>query len=126
VCKPKREGGLGVRDLRLTNISLLAKWRWKLLQPEREFWKEIIVSKYGTHVVGRNILGEEDITRIGSVWWRNICLLDKDVGLFANDVYKVMGNGNDTSFWIDVWAGNQSLATRFPRLFSILLQQPLS
>jgi hypothetical protein len=25
VCKPKKEGGLGIRDLRLTNISLLAK-----------------------------------------------------------------------------------------------------
>jgi hypothetical protein len=27
ICKPKKEGGLGIRDLRLVNLSLLAKWR---------------------------------------------------------------------------------------------------
>jgi hypothetical protein len=27
ICRPKKEGGLGVRDLRLVNISLLAKWK---------------------------------------------------------------------------------------------------
>jgi hypothetical protein len=48
------------------------------------------------------------------------------VGLFANGVYKVMGNGNGTRFWSDVWAGGQLLATRFPRLFSISLQQQSS
>jgi hypothetical protein len=31
VCKPKKLGGLGVRDVRAVNISLLAKWRWRLL-----------------------------------------------------------------------------------------------
>jgi hypothetical protein len=25
ICRPKKEGGLGVRDLRLVNISLLSK-----------------------------------------------------------------------------------------------------
>jgi hypothetical protein len=31
VCRPKEDGGLGVRDLKWFNLSLLAKWRWKLL-----------------------------------------------------------------------------------------------
>jgi len=26
VCKPKSEGGLGIRDLRLVNLALLGKW----------------------------------------------------------------------------------------------------
>ncbi|PNY14484.1 cysteine-rich receptor-like protein kinase, partial [Trifolium pratense] len=78
VCKPKSVGGLGVRDLRLTNISLLAKWRWKLLQPHDELWKDIVVAKYGNGVVGRNSLGEAQISRFGSTWWRNICLLDNN------------------------------------------------
>lgn len=123
VCKPKREGGLRVCDLRLTNISLLAKRRWKLLEPEREFWKDIIVSKYGVQAVGRNSLWEEDISRLRSVWWRNICLLDKEVRMFEEGVYKTMGNGNSTSFWHDVWVGNQALSSRFPRLFSISQHQ---
>jgi hypothetical protein len=32
VCRPKKDGGLGIRDLQVMNISLLAKWRWKLLE----------------------------------------------------------------------------------------------
>ncbi|MCI57751.1 putative non-LTR retroelement reverse transcriptase, partial [Trifolium medium] len=62
VCKPKKDGGLGVRDLRRTNISLLAKWRWKLLHPEEELWKDIVVAKYGSGVVGRSNLGDELMT----------------------------------------------------------------
>lgn len=27
VCQPKEKGGLGIRDIRLVNLSLLAKWR---------------------------------------------------------------------------------------------------
>jgi hypothetical protein len=34
VCKPKSQGGLGVRDVGKVNLSLLIKWRWKLLQGE--------------------------------------------------------------------------------------------
>lgn len=30
VCRPKDLGGLGVSDLELMNIALLAKWLWKL------------------------------------------------------------------------------------------------
>ncbi|GAU30019.1 hypothetical protein TSUD_161050 [Trifolium subterraneum] len=31
VCKPKSDGGLGVRDLRAVNLKLLGKWRWRLI-----------------------------------------------------------------------------------------------
>jgi hypothetical protein len=51
VCKDKCQGGLGVRDVRLVNISLLSKWRWRLLQPGMPLWKEVIVAKYGNHGV---------------------------------------------------------------------------
>jgi hypothetical protein len=51
VCKSKNEGGLGVRDLRLVNISLLTKWRWKLLSNVNEVWKDVIVAKYGGDVI---------------------------------------------------------------------------
>ncbi|GAU26541.1 hypothetical protein TSUD_361750 [Trifolium subterraneum] len=47
VCKTKRMGGLGVRDVRLVNLSLLAKWRWRLLLPGSSLWKEVLVAKYG-------------------------------------------------------------------------------
>lgn len=34
VCQPKGMGGLGVRDIRVVNLSLLAKWRWRLLNED--------------------------------------------------------------------------------------------
>lgn len=30
ICKSKKKGGLGIKDLRKMNVSLLAKWWWKL------------------------------------------------------------------------------------------------
>jgi hypothetical protein len=45
------QGGLGIRDLPLVNLSLLAKWRWKLLMDGDEVWKRIIVAKYGEHAL---------------------------------------------------------------------------
>jgi hypothetical protein len=34
VYKEKKYGGLGVKDIKVVNASLLAKWRWKLLKDE--------------------------------------------------------------------------------------------
>jgi len=30
ICKSKKKGGLRIKDLRKMNVSLLAKWWWKL------------------------------------------------------------------------------------------------
>ncbi|KAK2452187.1 hypothetical protein QL285_000002 [Trifolium repens] len=59
VCLPKKKGGLGVRDIRAVNISLLSKWRWKLLDNSRAVWKDVLVSKYGANVIGRLDLGDD-------------------------------------------------------------------
>jgi hypothetical protein len=123
ICKPKKEGGLGVRDLRLVNISLLAIWKWKLLIRDDDLWKDVVVARYGTDVLGKKNLGELDITRVGSMWWRDICTLDKDSRWFTNVIAKKIGNGNSTSFWNEVWIGNQSLRHMFPRLFGISMQK---
>jgi hypothetical protein len=61
VCLPKKKGGLGVRDVRVVNISLLSKWRWRLLDDKYAVWKEVIKSKYGVNAVGRMELGDENL-----------------------------------------------------------------
>jgi hypothetical protein len=73
VCLPKSKGGLGVRDIRVVNISLLTKWRWKLLQNDNALWKEVLVSKYGEGVMGRAVLGDDTKPWFASLWWRDIC-----------------------------------------------------
>lgn len=58
VCKPKKEGGLGVRDVRAVNLSLLGKWKWHLLTDRRALWKEVLEEKYG-RVVGERLVGND-------------------------------------------------------------------
>ncbi|MCH82343.1 LINE-1 reverse transcriptase like, partial [Trifolium medium] len=123
VCKPKKEGGLGIRDLRVTNLSLLAKWRWKLLASDSEVWKDVILSKYGMASIGIGNLCDYEASRLDSEWWTDICSLDKESRCFADAVEKKVGDGNITRFWTDIWLGNQSLRQRFPRMYGISTQK---
>ncbi|KAK6145708.1 hypothetical protein DH2020_022528 [Rehmannia glutinosa] len=38
VCKAKKEGGLGVRDLDTFNRALLGKWGWRLVNNNNQLW----------------------------------------------------------------------------------------
>jgi hypothetical protein len=123
ICKPKKEGGLGIKDLRLMNKSLLAKWRWKLLMCEDELWKNVLVAKYGNNVIGNTCLNEENARAGASVWWRDICKVDSGIGWFSHAASKKIGRGNHTVFWNNVWVGGTTLKARFPRLFGISTQK---
>ncbi|GAU40168.1 hypothetical protein TSUD_292720 [Trifolium subterraneum] len=123
ICKPKKEAGLGFKDLRVVNISLLTKWRWKLLSHQSEVWKDVVMAKYGPHISGKGNLGVSDVTRMSSTWWKDICNLDKDSSWFVEAVEKRVGNGNLTAFWTDTWIGDQSLQQRFPRIYGISNQK---
>jgi hypothetical protein len=103
VCKDKKKGGLGVRDLEVMNTSLLLKWRWRLLNREDSpLWKEVLVAKYGNNIVNNVRLSLEEV------------------------VVRRLGNGRQTRFWRDVWIGDAPLCIKFPRLFSISLQKDAS
>jgi hypothetical protein len=86
-------------------------------------WKDIVVARYGNDVMGKRNLGEIDVTRTGSMWWRDLCLVDKDSDWFSNVIGKKVGNGNMTSFWNEIWIGEQTFRQRFPRLFGISMQR---
>jgi hypothetical protein len=45
ICKDKRKGGLGVKDLKKLNVSLMCKWWW-MLEHENGLWQEIVALKY--------------------------------------------------------------------------------
>jgi hypothetical protein len=51
ICKNKKKGGLGIKNLRKLNVSLLCKWWW-LLETENGLWQDIVKLKYvkGSHV----------------------------------------------------------------------------
>lgn len=45
ICKSKKKGGLGIKDIRKMNISLLCNWLWKL-ETKTGLWQDIIKAKY--------------------------------------------------------------------------------
>jgi len=47
VCHPKIKGGLGVKNVKLFNLSLLAKWKWRLISNDQSLWKRLFMDKYG-------------------------------------------------------------------------------
>ena len=47
MCKEKEQGRLGIKDMKLFNMTLLAKWKWRLRNNEKGLWKQRIHSKYG-------------------------------------------------------------------------------
>jgi hypothetical protein len=105
ICKPKKEGGLGIRDLRVVNLSLLAKWRWKLLSDEEDVWKNVIIAKYGQNVLGNARLDDGDVGNLAFPWWRDLCRLDKGEWWFNQLAVKELGRGNSIKFWKEVCGG---------------------
>jgi hypothetical protein len=69
ICKTKKEGGLGIKDLCLMNLSLLAKWRWRLLSEEDAVWINVIKAKYGVETTINTRLVEVGAVAMASPWW---------------------------------------------------------
>jgi hypothetical protein len=83
ICKPKMEGGLGIQDLRIVNLSLLAKWRWNLLVEGEEIWKNVIIARSGEQSLGNTRLVAPSGGSLCSAWWKDLCGLDSGVGWFC-------------------------------------------
>ncbi|KAE9610108.1 hypothetical protein Lalb_Chr07g0183091 [Lupinus albus] len=123
VCQSKKEGGLGIKDLKIFNHALLDKWKWRLLKERDNLWCKVLVSKYG-HSLG---LSHEIVSRSSfakhSSWVRDLDLvchkeLVKDHWFWGGLVRRV-GDGSNTRFWHDTWPGSSNLTCRYRRLFSI-------
>lgn len=109
VCKPKIEGGLGVRDLCQVNLALLAKWRWRYLMGEGGGWRDIIFSRYSGCLPSPHLGGRPSGLRGASSWWSNISLLGGEKedarGWLSKVVAKVKGDCLSTQFLYDPWCG---------------------
>ncbi|PNY13366.1 ribonuclease H [Trifolium pratense] len=95
VCRPKQEGGLGVKNLMLFNLSLLDKWHWRILTERDSQWSAVLAARYRDGVAGD---------------WVEVVFVKK------------LGNGGNTSFWNDIWCESSTSREAFPRLFHISLQ----
>lgn len=47
------------------------------------------------------------------------------ISWFERELERKVWNGIETSFWKDVWLGNEAFCVTYPRLFSILSHQDI-
>lgn len=128
MCKFKDEGGLGVKDLRSMNLTLLSKWRWIGMVEMSALWKDIIFARYGAQV-SRSSLGVREIKcRKVTHWWRGLSKLMLSLGQqsdwFVASCKNMVGDDMKTRFWHDVWVGSSTLYVSFERLFLISEHKP--
>lgn len=111
ICKSKKKGGLGIKNLRKMNISLLCKWWWKL-EREDGLWQNIVKYKY---LRNDTIQSVSHKIHDSSVWYDLLKI--KDVYLLGRDV--CVKNGSLTRFWKDIWLYQQPLCLIAPVLFEL-------
>lgn len=99
VCSPREQGGLGLKDLDLFNMSLLGR-RWRILVDKHACWWHIIQDRYGE--VGSEVDLGKWSSRNSSQWWRNLCAIDQGgtmpLNWFSRELRRKVGNGESVSF----------------------------
>lgn len=84
-------GGLGIRDTRLTNLSLLAKLIWSILHEKNKLWVQVITHKY----LGDNSIWVTPTRNSASLTWKSIM---KAV-LALKDGFEMKLNAGNSNFW---------------------------
>ncbi|GJU10211.1 RNA-directed DNA polymerase, eukaryota, reverse transcriptase zinc-binding domain protein [Tanacetum coccineum] len=102
VCKPKDQGGLGLKPLDMWNNTLLIKHLWNIAANKESLWVKWINT---VKLKGRSIW---DIQCFGNdSWcWKTILSLRK---LVMDHIRHKIGNGRNISAWYDRWNDNQAL-----------------
>jgi len=112
MCRPKEQGGQGIMDLETQNKCLLSKWLFKLIN-EEGIWQQLLRNKY---------LANKTITQVekkpgDSQFWSGLM---KVKNVFLRWVSFKVHNGEQVSFWNDVWLGHTSFRERFPNLYNLV------
>lgn len=111
--------------VKLVNLSLMAKWKWRLLQEDLPLWKVVLREKYGENISGFTPGDGIRWPSFAFGWWKELMSLEEGVGenWFSSRVVRKVSNGRKTRFWEDKWIGDEVLALTFPRLYSISLHK---
>ena len=118
MCQPKDQGGLGVLDLEVMNIALLAKWLWKLFN-EKGMWQTLLQNKY----LRNTTFGQCSSKNGDSHFWQGLMEIKP---LFLSCCKFKIGNGAKTRFWEDNWFSDTCFVVQFPRLYAVSNNQNIT
>lgn len=105
VCKPKDEGGLGIRSIQTRNKTLTAFHIWSILTNRDSLWVKWI----HTYRLGSKNFWQVKVPWDALISWRRILGIREEFRMFfRTDI----GNGRDVSLWYDNWLPLGPLASR--------------
>ena len=128
VCRDKKEGGLGIKNLESFNIALLSKWKWRFLVDESANWRDILSYRYGDLTA---FISKEPRRNLksDSLWWRDLFDIGEEEfggGWFDGVIRRGLGGGEGVDFWRHHWVDHQCLYITFPNLFAGFSRQKIS
>ncbi|KAL4391418.1 hypothetical protein AHAS_Ahas03G0243100 [Arachis hypogaea] len=97
ICKPKEEGGLGIRRAQETNQLFLMKLAWGLIHKRDALWVQVMRAKYGG---GDNTILKVHKKASNSNAWIGITKVWEE---FQKNLIWRIGDGKSISFWDDHW-----------------------
>ncbi|GJU50290.1 RNA-directed DNA polymerase, eukaryota, reverse transcriptase zinc-binding domain protein [Tanacetum coccineum] len=103
ICKPKDQGGLGLKNLQVWNKALLAKHVWNIATKKDTLWVKWV---HSVKLRGRSIW-EVSIDVNDSWGWKNLLNI-RDI--IRNNVKNIIESGNETSIWFDNWCSLSPLS----------------
>lgn len=111
ICRSKENGGLGIKDLRKQNISLMVKWWWKL-ETQNGVWQDIVRARY---------LRNRTVAEVGprfsdSPCWKAL-LKVKEIYMVGRKI--TVESGNIARVWKDSINGLPPFQEQYPQLFDI-------
>ena len=118
ICKSNKKGGLGIKDIRKMNLSLLCKWWWKLEQ-DSGLWQDLVTYKYFWRDNVRFVKHKQTDSPI----WTDLL---KVKHIYLQGRKMIVKNGKSTSVWRDIWLYNDPLCTLFPDLFKLWATEHIS
>ncbi|CAN1312873.1 Putative ribonuclease H protein At1g65750, partial [Linum perenne] len=97
ICRPKDQGGLGLRSAREMNQAFILKVAWGLLKRPGELWARVLLSKYLSQ--SPNGLVPRTTKRFSNLW--------KGIRLYWDTLSQGLQwsirSGKQTSFWKERW-----------------------
>ncbi|GKB41871.1 RNA-directed DNA polymerase, eukaryota [Tanacetum coccineum] len=115
VLASKIKGGLGVSSFFALNRALILKWVWRFVSQDGSLWFHVMQALYGPKI-------DLHTVHITSNWCsilREMHQLKAKGFNFMSLCSKRVGDGNNTSFWFDIWKGESNLHDTFPRMFAL-------
>jgi hypothetical protein len=89
VCTPIREGGLGIRNLRMFNCALIGKWQWRFASEPDAQWQKVVEAKYGS--VRGGWRSKDNAGSHGVGLWR---FISRDWHRFSSHTKLIPGDGS--------------------------------